>query len=63
METLLTVRLPRSTGARLRAIAAVTGLLHRDVVIAGVTCYHDRLPAGLRRQIKRTLELRGRALC
>lgn len=60
METPLTVRLPRSTCIRLRAISAVTCLLQRDVVVTAFTCYHDRQPASVRRRVKRTLELRRR---
>ena len=61
METPLTVRLPRSTCIRLRAISAVTGLLHRDVVVTGFMCYHDRLPASVRRRVRRALEVRRKA--
>ena len=60
METLLTVRLPRTTCTRLRAISAVTGLLHRDVVVTAFMCYHDQLPASVRRRVKRALEVRRR---
>jgi hypothetical protein len=58
METPLTVRLPRSTCIRLRAISAVTGLMHRDVIVSGFMSYHDRLPASVRRRVRRVLEIR-----
>jgi hypothetical protein len=61
MDTLLTVRLPRSTYVRLRSIAAVTGLLQRDVVVTAFMCYHDLLPASVRRRVKRALAQRQTA--
>ena len=42
------------------AISAVTGLLHRDVIVTAFMCYHDQLPASVRRRVKRALELRRR---
>jgi len=61
MGRLLNVRVPPGTCIRLRAISTVVGLLPRDVVITAVTSYQDRLPAPVRRRVKRTLELRRKA--
>ncbi|HEY3042783.1 MAG TPA: hypothetical protein VGJ39_02085 [Vicinamibacterales bacterium] len=61
METLLTVRLPRNACIRLRTIAAVTGLLQRDIVVTAFMCYHDRLPGSVRRRVRRALELQRKS--
>ena len=62
METLLNVRVPPRTYVRLRAMSTVVGLLQRDVIMAAMTRYQDRLPESARRRVKRALEPRRRTV-
>jgi hypothetical protein len=58
--TILTVRLPHTAVARFRALAAVTGLLMRDLLLAAFNNYYDRLPAALRREVEQVMHAQKR---
>jgi hypothetical protein len=53
---LLTVRLPQDTCARIRALSAVTGLSHREVIVAALAHFHHRAARGVRRGVARELQ-------
>jgi hypothetical protein len=57
---MLTVRLPPDARARIRALAAVTGMSLQEVVIEAFACYYRSVPRALRQQAEQICVARRR---
>jgi hypothetical protein len=54
---MLTLRVPAATQACMRAMAAVTLVPVRELIAVAFTCYYNRLPAEVRRQVDAIIEI------